>query len=367
MRPVAAQRTIPTFDSAKSTPLQQSFAEWMELLSTQRSPHTVRGYLADCLTFTGALLAQRGRRPPVAGPLPLPEFLRTPGGPLVPAAAYTSAYAAIADLTLEDLHPRSCASALASLAASHQPASRRRIASAFTNFCSLLTRRGLLDANPMRHDALERPAASTSAAHPLTDAEMLRLLVTISGPDPSARMPWPARDLALAATLLSAGLTASEVCSACTGDILPAKRGRSLRVLGSGNRKRTVLLHPETDSAVRRYLTARAERVGVFGGNDPLFVRSTGEGFTTRSLRVLVQRWFTRADIPPRPGSLVHLLRHTFTASALGAGASLPDVQSALGISVPAVAQRHSPPADVNAVVAAHPVGALIAAARANS
>ena len=111
---------------------------------------------------------------------------------------------------------------------------------------------------------------------------------------------------------------------------LIATRSR-LRVVGKGDKARTVTLPPETAAVLRAYLTERREILGSPDADDALIVRSDGRPCTRSAVDHLVHGWFRRAGRTPPRGALAHSLRHTYATLLIDNGASLPEVQRLLG------------------------------------
>ena len=165
-------------------------------------------------------------------------------------------------------------------------------------------------------------------------AELERIAVAAASPDPRARDPWPERDSALFAVFAGAGLRIGEAIALPVGAIEAADRSPRLRVLGKGNKTRTIPVGPEVLDAIRAYLHTRPERAGHYRSTDPVFVRRLRGAyapFNTQAMDALVAGWYRRAAVTPPPGSVAHALRHTYATLLVDAGASLPEVQRLLG------------------------------------
>jgi len=355
-----------------STPLLPSYREWVDVLAARRAPATVSGYVTDAGIFARGLLLVVGKQIPAEPDLEgyeLPATLLRGGKPAVPAAAYRRAEVAADHLVLGDLDPRNCGRALDQLGATRAAASQRRLAAAWSSLCSLLVRRGLLAANPMEHAAVQLPKRPPPNPQPLDSSDAAALLQAITTADPRARHPWPARDFALAALLLSLGLRVSEACGVYAGDLVYNSDNPRMRVLGKGHKVRTLPVHLDTASAIRVYQEERRQRVGPYSGSDRLFVRLDGTGFTSRSMRRLVESWYLRAAVRRPPGACVHALRHTFATAALDSGASIVEVQALLGHATLDPTRNYLAVVGggLELAVGAHPMGVLVHAARARA
>lgn len=122
---------------------------------------------------------------------------------------------------------------------------------------------------------------------------------------------WGARDRAIILTLLYTGLRLSEVA----GITLPNldTKARILRVMGKGNKERTVGVHEEALRAILRWLAFRPQV-----NHEYLWVslgKNRGEPLTAGGIQQIVRRLQRRTGI--RVPRAVHAFRHTFSVAAL--------------------------------------------------
>src|SRR5690606_3825388 len=105
------------------------------------------------------------------------------------------------ELTVAALHRTAMRRAFADWAGDHAAASVRRAWSAWNGFFEFLVLEDLLEANPMR--AVSQPKSSKGRAKVIAGDDVAStLLQTAASEDPTARWPWPGRDVALVATFL---------------------------------------------------------------------------------------------------------------------------------------------------------------------
>ncbi|MST34221.1 tyrosine-type recombinase/integrase [Acidimicrobiaceae bacterium USS-CC1] len=201
-----------------------------------------------------------------------------------------------------------------------------------------------------------------------------RLLSTAAAPDPRARRPWPARDLAVAATFCVTGVREAEAVGLDVGSLQGEPGARRLEVVGKGRKVRPVPIDPSLDTVLGRYLDER--RAMALDGDDldhpstPLFVDVRGRRLTVDQIRYLIERLYVRAGIRAQvpAGALVHALRHTFATSALEAGADVVELQELLGHASLETTRRYlsATAQGLRHVIQGHPSQAAVRAALAD-
>jgi integrase/recombinase XerC len=196
---------------------------------------------------------------------------------------------------------------------------------ALRRFCQYLTDIGLLTVNPARAVKGNRRPDSHSR-DVLSRGEVEGLL---AGIDVSTRIG--KRDLAIAYTMIYAGLSEIEIVRANLADLEQTLLGWFLRVQGKGKRSkdRQVPIDAPVMEKVRIYLDAR----GRIRPENPLFVshgrRSEGERLNTRSVRSRINIYLKRAGIK-REGITPHSLTHTAAVFWFDAGLGVDEVRERL-------------------------------------
>lgn len=143
------------------------------------------------------------------------------------------------------------------------------------------------------------------------------------------RRPSANRDQAIVLMLLDTGLRATELCSLTINDV-DLKSGKVIIRHGigggaKGGKGRTVYLGKVARKAVWRYLASRED------GDDldaPLFISHADRPFNKDSLRVLINRLGSRAEVKK---TYPHKFRHTFAITYLRSGGDVFTLQSLLG------------------------------------
>jgi integrase/recombinase XerC len=190
---------------------------------------------------------------------------------------------------------------------------------------------------------------ATCAADELSTPKLRRGLPTLLSVDaakevveaPCGDTPASVRDRAMLELLYGSGLRVSELCALDLGDL--DLGSAAARVLGKGNKERTVPLGAPCRAALARWLSERPCLVNrKTGWQDPLalFLTVRGARMYPRSVEALVSRYGAqgagRADLHP------HALRHTCATHMLDGGADLRAIQELLGHSSLSTTQRYA-------------------------
>lgn len=186
---------------------------------------------------------------------------------------------------------------------------------AFKAFASWLAREGYTKGHVLA--GVRRPKVAKVEPEWLREDEIDRLLSVFD-----RRSTLGARDYALVVTFLDTGLRCQELCG-LTLDRADLEYGE-LKVLGKGNKERTVPIGVRTVAALRRYRAHFRPDVNV----PYFFVNAEGGLLTTGAVQQIVARARKTARIPRLH---VHLLRHTFAVHYLMAGGDAFSLQRILG------------------------------------
>ncbi|MGV3719564.1 MAG: tyrosine-type recombinase/integrase, partial [Actinomycetota bacterium] len=185
-----------------------------------------------------------------------------------------------------------------------------RIIRAFTNFCLA---EGLLKETPLKN--VKAPRVPTDQIEPFTEEQVQSLL------DAARRGRNPERDAALILLLVDSGMRESEVMGLTIGDV--SRGAGELRVVGKGNKERTVHMATKTRRALWRYLETDRQQATA---GEALFVgeRGTqvGAGLTCSGIYRILRRAGAVAKLSGVRVS-PHTCRHTFAISFLRNGGDL--------------------------------------------
>ncbi|MCA9554940.1 MAG: tyrosine recombinase XerC [Myxococcales bacterium] len=275
--------------------LDEALARFLTHLELERrySPNTLKAYRTD-LRGLFAHLAEQGFE----------------GGPAALDADQVRAY-------LADIHARTVAR------------TRARKLSALRSFLDYLHREGLVPRNI--GDEVLSPKLPTSAPRAIQVDDVFQLLEGAAEDSPEMR-----RDLAMLELLYGSGLRAAELVSL---DLLQVDlRGRSLRVVGKGNKERTVPFGSKAHAALVRWLEVRPKVAGA--GETAMFVSRRGARLSDRGLRRRLHRRVLEVALGRRVTP--HMLRHSFATHLLDGGADLRSIQELLGHASLSTTQRYT-------------------------
>ena len=221
----------------------------------------------------------------------------------------------------------------------------------FTAFC---TRRGWLAADPGLK--LATPKAHRLLPGVLSQAQAVALLE--SPPEPTipaaardgetdsgpARASSPLagaqrlRDDAVLELLYATGIRVGELVGLDVDDLDDARH--VVRVLGKGNKERTVPLGIPALKAVERWKRSGRPQLATAGSGSALFLGARGSRLDQRAVRRMVHARL--ASVPGAPDLGPHGLRHSAATHLLEGGADLRTVQEILGHATLATTQIYT-------------------------
>lgn len=277
--------------------LEPLLAEFDEYLALQRgrSAHTRRAYLGDLRSL----------------------FDFTGGG--------------LDTLTLPRL--RSWLAAQAGAGAARTTLARRT--SAIKTFTAWALHRGLLATDPATR--LQTPKAHRTLPSVLRQDQALDAMDALNSGAQQGD-PMALRDRLVVELLYATGIRVSELCGLDIDDVDRSRR--LLRVLGKGNKQRTVPFGEPAEDALAAWLDrGRPELVKPSSGA-ALLLGSRGARLDQRQARTVVHQTMAAVDGAPDIGP--HGLRHSAATHLLEGGADLRVVQELLGHSTLATTQLYT-------------------------
>lgn len=191
----------------------------------------------------------------------------------------------------------------------------RKLATIRSFFNYICNKRHLLEENPCKD--IDTPKTRKSLPRYLTLDESLSLLESVDGPHRE-------RDYCILTLFLNCGLRISELIGLNCGDV----HGETLRVLGKGNKERTVYLNQACQEAMENYLAVRRPISGRDQG--ALFLSGQNKRISRSTVHALVKKYLSVAGLDSSQYS-AHKLRHTAATLMLQNGVDVKAVQEVLG------------------------------------
>ncbi len=174
---------------------------------------------------------------------------------------------------------------------------------------------------------LRAPKAHRSLPPVLRVDQATALLRTPATADDTMDQAVQLRDQAALELLYASGVRVSELVGLDIDDI--DRRRRVLRVLGKGNKERTVPYGQPADAALGAYLAQGRPLLATPKERSAVFLGRHGGRLDQRAVRTLVHQRVETVDGAPDLGP--HGLRHTAATHLLEGGADLRTVQEILG------------------------------------
>lgn len=277
--------------------MQAVLDEFDEYLALQRgrSDHTRRAYLGDLRSL----------------------FEYTNGG--------------LETLTLPRL--RSWLAAQAAAGAARTTLARRT--SAVKTFTAWALRRGLLASDPAVR--LQTPKARRTLPAVLRRDQAIEAVEAINSGAQEGD-PLALRDRLIIELLYATGIRVSELCGLDIDDIDTSRR--VLRVLGKGNKQRTVPFGEPAQAALTSWLSDGRPELATSESGPALLLGARGRRLDPRQARTVVHQTVSAVDGAPDIGP--HGLRHSAATHLLEGGADLRVVQELLGHTTLATTQLYT-------------------------
>lgn len=191
----------------------------------------------------------------------------------------------------------------------------RKIAAIRSFFKYLTVKAKLLDENPVQD--LDSPKLPKTLPRYLTLEESQRLLSAVDGSNKE-------RDYCILCIFLNCGLRISELVGLNVNDY----RGDNLRVIGKGNKERTVYLNDACRAALDSWLEVRRNLVPA--RVSAMFLSNRRTRISVDSVQVMVKKYLKRAGLDASLYS-THKLRHTAATLMLQNGVDVRTLQEVLG------------------------------------
>jgi integrase/recombinase XerC len=199
-----------------------------------------------------------------------------------------------------------------------------RKAAAARTFTAWAHRRGLLPADPGARLTAPRPR---SALPTVLDREQAAAVVDAAGSRAEPDDPVAVRDRLVVELLYATGIRVAELCGLDLDDVDDDRR--ALRVVGKGDRERTVVYGVPAGRALREWRESVRPALAHAGSPASLLLGARGGRLDPRVARAVVHR--AVAAVPNVPDIGPHGLRHAAATHMLDGGADLRYVQELLG------------------------------------
>lgn len=163
--------------------------------------------------------------------------------------------------------------------------------------------------------------------HPLTEAEIERLLAVVVGTDPVSL-----RDRALLELLYATGARISEVCGLSLTDF--DRENRLVRVFGKGAKERVVPFGRVAEAAIETWLSSGRMHLTPIrwarrSDEEAVFLNTRGARLSRQSAWAVVKKYGEQVGLGAKLSP--HVLRHSCATHLLDHGADLRIVQELLG------------------------------------
>ena len=210
-----------------------------------------------------------------------------------------------------------------------------RRTSAVKTFTAWATRRGLLMTDPAVR--LQVPKSRRTLPAVLRQDQALDAMAAAnSGAEQGD--PMALRDRLIVEMLYATGIRVSELCGLDIDDVDAGRR--VLRVLGKGNKQRTVPYGEPARAALSAWLTEGRPALSTADSGAALLLGARGGRLDARQARTVVHQ--TMAAVTGAPNIGPHGLRHSAATHLLEGGADLRVVQELLGHSTLATTQLYT-------------------------
>ncbi|MGE2712463.1 tyrosine recombinase XerC [Mycolicibacterium litorale] len=210
-----------------------------------------------------------------------------------------------------------------------------RRTSAVKTFTAWAARRGLMTTDPATR--LQMPKARRTLPAVLRQ-DQARDALDAAKSGAQQGDPLALRDRLIVEMLYATGIRVSELCGLDVDDVDTSRR--LLRVLGKGDKQRTVPFGEPADQALHAWLTAGRPALATPDSGPALLLGARGRRLDPRQARTVVHQTVGAVDGAPDIGP--HGLRHSAATHLLEGGADLRIVQELLGHSTLATTQLYT-------------------------
>lgn len=199
----------------------------------------------------------------------------------------------------------------------YTPVSVRRKIAALRSYFSLQKREGRRIDNPAQD--VPPPKAPKRLPHVMSEPEVGKLLRTqVAGKSDEQRL----RDIAMMELLYASGIRRAELVGLNLSDVDLDRR--LMRVIGKGNKQRTVFINQASADAIRNYLGVRPRST-----DEALFLSRRKTRLSHRQAWVIFRQFAALSGLTKHVTP--HVMRHSFATHLLENGADLMTIKELLG------------------------------------
>ncbi|PJK21710.1 tyrosine recombinase XerC [Mycolicibacterium goodii] len=199
-----------------------------------------------------------------------------------------------------------------------------RRTSSVKTFCAWAVRRGLIGVDPAAR--LQVPKARRTLPAVLRRDQAHEALEAVNSGAQEGD-PIALRDRLIVEMLYATGIRVSELCGLDIDDVDTSRR--VVRVLGKGNKQRTVPFGEPAHAALTAWLTDGRPQLSIPESGPALLLGARGRRLDPRQARTVVHQTVSAVNGAPDIGP--HGLRHSAATHLLEGGADLRIVQELLG------------------------------------
>lgn len=200
----------------------------------------------------------------------------------------------------------------------YTPTSVRRKIAALRSYYALQKREGRRAENPAAD--VPPPKAPKRLPQVMSEPEVSRLLRTQQRPDKNEFQRL--RDMAIMELLYASGIRRAELVGVNLSDVDLDRR--VMRVIGKGNKQRTVFLNQAAADAIRKYLGVRPRTT-----DEALFLSRRKSRLSHRQAWVIFREFAQLSGLDKHVTP--HVMRHSFATHLLENGADIVTIKELLG------------------------------------
>lgn len=192
--------------------------------------------------------------------------------------------------------------------------------SVLKSYYKYLLREEVINHNPS--NGLVYPKKDSLLPSVLYESELFNLFESID-----IEKKYGKRNLAILTVLYSTGMRVSELENLTVKQF--SNKGKSIRVIGKGNKERVVPLNDYVNNIVGDYILLERDQLLKGNKTDKLWINNKGTALSSRGIRGIINRIVDNSELLIKVSP--HTFRHSFASHLLNAGMDIRMVQELLG------------------------------------